>query len=141
MEQLSTFVMNHWVLVATLVVLSGLLLNNLVGAGLSGVASIDTQEAIRLINHQNAMVLDVRTPDEYKQGHILEALNIPVGLLDGRVTELNKHKEKPVVVNCRSGQRSARACSILKKHGFAQVHNLSGGIMAWEKANLPLTKK
>ncbi|MEK6749649.1 MAG: rhodanese-like domain-containing protein [Pseudomonadota bacterium] len=141
MEQLPNFVMNHWVLVGALVVLSGLLINNLVGGRLGGVADVDTQEAIRLINHQNAMVLDVRTPDEYKQGHILRALNIPLGLMDARITEISKYKETPVVINCRSGQRSARACSMLKKHGFTQVHNLAGGILAWEKANLPLTTK
>ena len=128
-------------LAGTFLVLSALLLNSLISERLGGAGSVDTTAAIGLINHQDAVVLDVRTQDEFKQGHILNAINIPVGLLDGRIGELNKHKEATVVVNCRSGQRSSHACNILKKHGFTKVHNLSGGIMAWEKAGLPLSKR
>jgi rhodanese-related sulfurtransferase len=67
--------------------------------------------------------------------------HIPLGQLAKRMAELEKYKDKPIVVACRSGHRSASACRTLKKHGFEQAHNLSGGIIAWEQASLPVTQK
>jgi len=61
--------------------------------------------------------------------------------LNARIKELDKFKSKPILVSCRSGQRSAQACRILKKQGFENVTNLAGGVMAWESANLPMEKK
>jgi rhodanese-related sulfurtransferase len=93
-----------------------------------------------LIN-DDALVLDVREDKEWAEGHIPNAKHIPLGQLSKRISELDKYKDKPIVVSCRSGHRSATACRTLKKDGFEQTHNLMGGIIAWENANLPVTKK
>ncbi|HEU0234109.1 MAG TPA: rhodanese-like domain-containing protein, partial [Gallionella sp.] len=93
-----------------------------------------------LINHKNALVLDVREEGEYKLGYILNSTLIPLGKLNERIGELEKYKEQPIVVVCRSGQRSATACVTLGKRGFAQAYSLAGGVTAWQKANLPLKK-
>ena len=111
-----------------------------IGARLSGVEQADTLKATRLYN-DDALVLDVREDKEWAEGHIPRAKHIPLGKLGERLAELDKFKGKPVLVNCRSGHRSARACGILKKAGFETVYNLEGGIIAWEKSNLPITKK
>ena len=87
------------------------------------------------------MFLDTREDAEYKSGHIPEAIHIPLKQLQERVSELNKHKDCPVIAYCRSGSRSNGAGSILKKQGFETVYNLGGGITAWQNANLPLSKK
>lgn len=124
-----------WVVVAVMIIYS------FVGSRLRGFASVNPAMATQLINREDALILDVREDNEYRDGHIINSLHIPVGYLKDRLKELEKHKDKPIIVGCRSGQRSSQACTILKKQGFANVYNLSGGIMAWKNDNLPLTRK
>ena len=138
MEQLLSFAAQQWYLLLALVVIIAMLVHSFVGA--VGVNNVPPNEAVTLINRQNAVVLDVRTDEEFKQGHIINSIHIPVGLLASRVNELERHKAQPLVVVCRTGQRSTQACSILRKQGFASLYGLSGGITSWQSANLPLAK-
>ena len=85
-------------------------------------------------------LIDVREQNEYDAGHVINSKLIPSGKLLERIGELEKYRERAIVVMCRSGQRSASACALLGKQGFTQVHNLQGGVMAWQKAGLPLEK-
>ncbi len=110
------------------------------GNRLRGIKEVDHIAAMQLINHKNALILDVREQGEYDAGHILNSKLISLGKLAERIGELEKYRERPIVVVCRSGQRSASACAFLGKQGFAQAYNLSGGVMAWQKASLPLEK-
>lgn len=103
-------------------------------------ASVSPNEAVMLINHGNALVLDVREDVEFAMGHIADARHIPLSKLASRLNELEKSKSKPVVVNCQSGMRSAKACAVLRKNGFTQVSNLAGGLAAWQSAKLPIAK-
>jgi len=134
------FLQDNWMLLALALASGAMLAWNFIGGSLSGVEQADTLKATRLYN-DDALVLDVREDKEYAAGHIPKARHIPLGQLAGRLHELDKFKSKPVLVACRSGQRSARACGMLKKAGFETVYNLAGGIMAWQRANLPVTKK
>jgi rhodanese-related sulfurtransferase len=130
---------NIWLVL--IAVTSGLmLLWSFFGNRLRGVKEVTCAAALQLINHREACILDVRELDEFKAGHLLNAKPIPLGKLRDRVGELERYREKPVVVVCRSGQRSATACALLDKAGFAQVYNLSGGVTAWQKAGLPLER-
>ncbi len=117
-----------------------MLLWSLFGNRFRGIKEVDTAAALQLINHKNAVVLDVRETGEYDAGHVLNSKLIPLGKLKERVGELKKHMDQPIVVVCRSGNRSATACVLLGKQGFAQVYNLAGGVQAWQKNNLPLEK-
>lgn len=108
---------------------------------LGGGQEVDATGAVQLINHENALVLDVREASEFNAGHIANAKHIPVGQLANSLKTLDKHKELTIVVNCRSGGRSAMACGVLRKNGFTKVYNLKGGITAWQQANLPTTVK
>ncbi len=141
MSQYITFVTNHWELFLALVVILGLLAGNTFSSRLRGYRTVTPQEATQLINREDAVVVDVREDSEYHGGHIINALHIPLGHVQQRVGELEKHKDKPIIVGCRSGQRSARACGVLKKAGFDNVYNLGGGVLAWQNAGLPLSKK
>lgn len=134
------FISNN-ILPISVAVLSGImLLWSLFGNRFRGVKEVSSAAALQLINHQNAVVLDVREPGEYEAGHLLNAKLIPLGKLKERVGELEKYKDQPIVVVCRSGNRSGTACFILGKQGFVQAYNLSGGVQAWQKASLPLEK-
>jgi rhodanese-related sulfurtransferase len=134
------FLQDNWMLVALAVVSGAMLAWSFVGGRLSGVEQADTLKATRLFN-DDALVLDVREDKEYAAGHIPKAKHIPLGQLANRLQELEKFKGKPILVTCRSGHRSTRACGMLKKAGFETVFNQAGGIIAWERANLPVTTK
>lgn len=107
---------------------------------MSGVKQVGPQEAVMLMNHGNALVLDVREQSEFADGHIGQAKHIPLGSLANRLGEIEKYKGKPIVAVCRSGNRSGVACGTLRKAGFENLHNLAGGMMAWDQAGLPKAK-
>lgn len=125
----------------SIAVISGImLLWSLFGNRFRGVKEVSSAEALQLINHKNAIVLDVREPNEYDSGHVLNSKLVPLGKLKERMGELEKFKEQPIVVVCRSGNRSGTACYLLGRKGFSQAYNLAGGVQAWQKNNLPLEK-
>ena len=135
------FIGNHPILILAFAGTLGALLATEISRRLSGMKSIGPVEATQLSNRDNAIFLDIRDDGEYTGGHIPQAIHIPLKQLPGRVAELEKHKDKPVIAYCRSGTRSNGAGSILRKNGFENVYNLGGGIAAWQNANLPLSKK
>ncbi|MEN8177180.1 MAG: rhodanese-like domain-containing protein [Pseudomonadota bacterium] len=138
MQQLIEFTMNHWILVLSFLIIGGLLIFNLL-QGTKG--SLDPHGATELINHQDAVVVDVRPAADFHKGHIISAINIPINGFKNQINSLHKHKEQPIIISCRSGSQSQAACQQLKKGGFEQVFNLRGGILAWQSANLPVTRK
>ena len=127
-----------WVAVA--VISGGMLLWSLIRGGLGG-AGVSPLQATLMINREDAIVVDVREPHEYAAGHVPNARHIPMGQVDKRLGELDRFKDKPVIVVCQSGNRSSSTCNALTKRGFEKVYNLSGGISAWEQAGMPVTKK
>jgi rhodanese-related sulfurtransferase len=141
MDQLITFTSNNIILVAAIILVSLMLIHSLVGEKLRGYSSVSPVQSTQMINREDAVILDVRESNEYSTGHIINSVHIPLSNLKNRLSDLEKHKIKQVIVACRSGHRSSQACVTLKKAGFEHVFNLSGGVMAWESANLPLIKK
>jgi rhodanese-related sulfurtransferase len=139
MHQFVSFVQRHWELFAGLFVVSSLLVYTELGARRLGVKRAGPHAATVLINHENAWVLDVREESEFKGGHIVDSVHIPLSQLQSRMTELGRYNGRPVIVGCRSGHRASRAGGMLRKQGFEAVYTLEGGLLAWENANLPLT--
>ena len=107
---------------------------------MNGGLEVDPAGAVQLINHDNALILDVREDNEFVSGHIPNAKHIPLGQLSNGLLTLEKFKDQTIVVNCRSGSRSSSACGILRKQGFTKVYNLAGGILAWQQAQMPTVK-
>jgi rhodanese-related sulfurtransferase len=138
-RDLLKFALDNIYLIAIALASGGMLLWPVLRRGAGG-ASVNTLEATQLINRQDALVLDVRNPEEFQKGHIMNARNIPLSQLDARFSDIARYKEKPVIVACESGNRSGGAAAVLRKKGFAQVYNLSGGIAAWQQAGLPVEK-
>jgi rhodanese-related sulfurtransferase len=118
-----------------------MLLLPLLKKGAGGVPNLSATLAVTLINRPDALVLDVRDDAEFASGHIAEATHIPLANLAERVGELKKYQNKAILVNCQRGARSAKACDILRKAEFTQVHNLQGGLNAWVEAKLPTVTK
>jgi len=103
----------------------------------AGVASVDVKQGAAL-QSQGALVIDVREPNEYAESHAPGTTLIPLGQLESRLSEIRAHQNQPVLLFCRSGQRSARAQEILVKAGFTKAVNMEGGLKAWSKAGLPV---
>jgi rhodanese-related sulfurtransferase/glutaredoxin len=134
-QQLADFATNNIILISAFVIILFLLLRTYIVP--AGAKSVTAMEAVRLINHQNALVLDVRTQEEFSKSHIVNAINIPMGLLSARLSEIQSRKSEPVILVCQSGNRSIQSARTLKKNEFTQLYNLSGGMMSWQQSNLP----
>jgi rhodanese-related sulfurtransferase len=137
-NQLIEFSSNHLVLVVALFAILALLIGGELRQRLGGVSNVGPVEATRMLSHDNAVMVDMRSDKEYREGHVVNAIHVPS---PDNLAALEKYREKPVIVYCNSGNRSAGFCSKLRKQGFASVHNLRGGVIGWQKAELPLQRK
>ncbi|UYG00003.1 MULTISPECIES: rhodanese-like domain-containing protein [unclassified Halomonas] len=137
-DQLFEFVMNHPLLVgAFLLVLLAWLVYETRSASTHAVSS---SEATQLINREDAVIVDVRESKEFKAGHIAGARNIPQSNLDSRMNELEKVKDKPIIVVCKHGQSAGAVQAKLAKAGF-NANKLKGGMAQWQADSLPVVKK
>ena len=141
LTQISEFAVNHLYLVAAFVVLLALVVFNEVKIATQRFASLTPANAVQLMNNEDVVVLDVRKASETAAGKIAKAVQIPVGAVKTRIAELDKHKGKTLLVYCKTGARSAAACKELSQHGFDKVYSLNGGLLAWQEAHLPISKK
>ena len=133
------FIVDNIFLVGVAFVSGAMLVWPLVRRGAGG-PSVNSLEATQLINRRDALVLDVRSADEFARGHILNARGIPLNELEARLADLERYKQKPVIVVCESGTRSGAGVALLRRSGFGEVFNLSGGLAAWQQAGLPVEK-
>ena len=101
-------------------------------------AEVDAATVAALTSNPAVFVLDVREPSEYAEGHIPGVTLIPLGTLGERLDEIPT--DRPVIVTCRSGNRSGQAVEFLRQQGYDNVHNMAGGILAWQAAGLPVEK-
>ncbi len=134
------FVIHNWYLFAALVVIVFLLVVGPITQRFYGIKNANAAQAVRLLNREGGMVVDVCEPNEFKNGHIPNAVNLPLAKLKEQVREIDRYKDKPVIVACRTGNRSVKGAVLLRKHGFPVVYNLAGGLHAWEKDNLPVER-
>jgi len=141
MQEYITFFQNHPLLIGGFIAVSGMILWTELRRFTKGYQELTPAEVVRLMNQGDTLLLDVREDSELAQGKIAGAKHIPLKNVVKRVSEVEKDKEKNVVVYCRVGNRSGLACSQLLKHGFEKVYNLKGGITAWQSDNLPTSKK
>jgi rhodanese-related sulfurtransferase len=134
------FVKQNAILVGLAIGSGFALLWPLLNRGTNGVPNISATEAVLLMNRSKPLILDVRDAAEFAAGHIQGAKNIPVAELANRLKEIEKFKDKTVLVHCQKGMRAKAACSILRAQQFSQLHNLQGGLDTWIEAKLPLNK-
>ena len=133
------FVKDNLLLFAIAFISGAMLLWPLIRRGTGGPWAT-TLEATQMINRQDAPVIDVREDAEFAKGHIVGARHIPLAQLEVRAKELQKYKAKPVIICCETGNRSSSAMATLRKLGFENVYNLSGGYAGWQQAGLPVEK-
>ena len=136
------FLSQNWHLILALVVILALLFLEPQLLKLSGIKPVGPLRVTQLVNRDSAIILDVCTHKEFGEGHIPDAINVPLSDIPGGLgKKLTKSKDKPVIISCRSGNRAKSAARKLNKQGFKDIYILSGGNMAWQKENLPMSKK
>lgn len=141
MGQIIEFVGNHPLLIVAFFATLGMLSFTEYTRLFSGVTGLAPYVATKMLNSGDAIFVDVRSDSEYKSGHIINARHMPVNNFDKHIHELDKFKEKDIVIYCDSGMRASKAAGKLKKNGFTSLSTISGGLTAWEKANLPIVSK
>ncbi len=132
------FILQNWALIAGITFITFMLLLEPLRMRMSGIQSATVFDAVTLSNHDGAIFVDVREKKETAVGVINGAYRAPLSSFDKDSVQLDKFKDKPVIVYCRTGNRSRSAAGKLSKKGFNRVYNLSGGILAWQKEKLPL---
>ncbi len=103
--------------------------------------SLSVADATQLINRRHAVVIDLRSADEYKQGHLPQAKNISLEAMQAKPDQINKNKRTPILLICQRGKHASKAQAILKQAGYAEVFTLEGGLEMWQKANMPVVKQ
>jgi len=141
MQQLLEFIGNHPLLVAAFAAVLGMLLYTEYLRFFSGIPNLSPYAATQLLNDGEAVFIDVRDEKEFKTGHIKGARSLPVNEVDKQAHDIEKYKERDVVVYCDNGMRASRVTGKLKKLGFTKLSTIAGGLAQWEKANLPLVSK
>ena len=141
LTQVSEFAVNHPFLVIAFMTLLALVIFNEVKIASQRFAALSPAGAVQLMNNEDVVVVDVREPSETTGGKIAKAVQIPFSGLSTRINELEKHKDKNLLVYCKTGARSGSACKQLGKAGFDKVYSLNGGLVAWQEAHLPISKK
>jgi rhodanese-related sulfurtransferase len=132
------FFVENWILILVAFVSGAMLVWPMVRRGGAG-TSVSSSEAVRLINREKGVLVDVSEPEEYAAGHAAGARNVPFGQLEGS-KELPANKSWPVLLMCPTGARAARAAAVLRKAGYERAAAVSGGTRAWRDAQLPIER-
>jgi rhodanese-related sulfurtransferase len=139
MDQLAEFAGNHVLLVLGLLGSFTLAVGYELRLKASGLTQVSAGEAVKLIN-KSAIVLDIRSPEAYRSGHIVNAKNISLAELQADPDQLNKKKNKLLLTVCETGAQAGKAANLLRRAGFENTFSLRGGIRGWQSESLPLVK-
>ncbi|RBO84688.1 rhodanese-related sulfurtransferase [Marinomonas aquiplantarum] len=137
MNQLIEFSINHWEMVA---VFFAILITLIFVEQKGGAQGITPAAATTLMNNEEAVVVDIRTEKEFNAGHITGAISIPATKMKDNLHRLEKHKDAPIILVCKSGITAGPSAKDLKKQGYSKVYKMQGGIAEWQSSNLPLVK-
>ena len=135
-----SFIQENWLLILVMFASGAMLVWPLAQRLFSPMKTVGNLNVTHLINHRDALLLDVRETAEYDGGRLPNAVHIPMSQLENRANELTKHKSRPIVAYCATGQRSRNAGAVLSKMGFSEIYHLHGGYRAWKDAGLPVEK-
>ena len=137
MDKFLEFTSNHVLLVSALMISFFVVVFTELRRKASGLVNIEAGDAVKLINN-DAVVVDIRGPDAFAHGHIVNAKNIPADELDAKIEQLSKYKSTPIVAVCDVGITTTKTVAKLREAGFESVFGLKGGMSGWGQAGLPV---
>ncbi len=137
MAEFLQFVSQEWLMVSIMMAFVFMLVMH---ETRRGGAALSPAQLTALVNNEDGLVIDVRDSKDFNEGHIVGAINIPHAKVASQLTQIEKHKQKPVIVVCRFGQHAGMVSKILKASGFENVSKLSGGMAEWQSSQMPVVK-
>lgn len=140
MDQFLQFVLDNWLLWLGFMVVLALIVTYESRTNVGGVNLLEPSQVVQLINHDNAIVIDIRDNNAFADGHIIGASHVPSDAVNQDHQKLKKYKDKPIVIVDSAGSQATKAGSTLHQQGFAKIYALKGGIQAWQQAGLPLNR-
>ena len=141
MQEYIAFFQENMILSLVWVGLLVALIMNIVKSSTAAYKEITAAQTTQLMNRENGVVVDIRSKDEFRKGHITDAVHIlPSDIKAGNFGSLENRKGDPIIVVCKTGQTAQESANLLAKAGFEKVNLLKNGLIAWNEANLPLVK-
>jgi rhodanese-related sulfurtransferase len=141
MQEYIAFFQENMILSVVWVGLVIALVMNIVKSTTAAYKEIGAAETTQLMNRENGVVVDIRTKDEFRKGHITDSVHIlPSDIKAGNFGSLENRKSDPIIVVCKTGQTAQESANLLAKAGFENVNLLKSGLIAWNEANMPLVK-
>lgn len=141
-EQAQQFAMNHTLMVIAWIALFVAVIFNLYKSATSKIKVVTNAEATQLINKEEGIVIDVRSDDEFKAGHIIDSLHLlPSDIKGNKLNTIEKYKTRPLIIADNNGLTAQSLANTLAKQGFEKVYALKEGVAGWRASNLPLVKK
>jgi rhodanese-related sulfurtransferase len=137
MDRFFQFLLNHWILTGLWL---GLFITLIVYLKAKAGSALSPHQTTLLVNRQDGVILDIRDKKVFEGGHIVDAVNIPQAKLKERLPELEKYRDKPLVVVCQMGHQSGEVVKLLEENGFTTVSRMSGGMTEWQSQGLPAVK-
>ena len=134
------FFIENWFLFAALGAIMVLLILDPLGMSGGSATAVSPMELSRLVNHEQAVLVDIRSKEEFAAGHIAKSRNIPLDEIESHSKKLEKFKKRPMVLICGSGNKTGKAATQLRKLEFDKLFQLTGGLVEWQKESLPLEK-
>lgn len=142
LHQIMPFVIKHWALCSAFAIVAVLLVFEELKNQGAGSGKLSAAAVTHLINREEGLVVDVRDANAFRDGHIVNAKNIPLPDIDHMQEKLlTTHREKPVILVDASGLKTPALLIRLKKAGFQRIFVLKGGMDSWKMDNMPVTKK
>jgi len=133
------FIAENWHLFLMALASGGMLAWPLLRQGAGGAGTVGTGEAVRLINREKGVLVDVSEPNEYGASHAAGARNVPFGQVETS-KDIPTNRQLPILLLCPSGARAGRAAALLRKAGYERAVAVAGGTKAWAEAQLPMAR-
>lgn len=141
MQEYIAFFQENMILSLVWVGLFGALIMSIVKSSTAAYKEVTAAQTTHLMNRENGLVVDIRSKDEFRKGHITDSVHIlPSDIKAGQFGSLENRKSDPIIVVCKSGQTAQESANLLAKAGFENVNLLKNGLIAWSEANMPLVK-
>ncbi|MEZ8196253.1 rhodanese-like domain-containing protein [Vibrio cortegadensis] len=141
MQEYVAFFQENMILAVAWIGLVVAVIMNIVKSTTAAYKEINSAETTQLMNRENGVVVDIRTKDEFKKGHITDAVHIlPSDIKAGNFGSLENHKADPIIVVCKTGQTAVESANLMAKAGFENVNLLQNGLAGWSEANMPLIR-
>ncbi len=141
MQQFLEFIGNHPILAGAFAIVLAAWIAYEIGRMARKWSEVGTLEAVRLINREDALVIDVSNSADHAAGHIIGAMHMPPSRIEAGNQQLLKHKDRPVLLYCKNGQVAPQMANRLVKLGFTNVHALAGGLTQWVADQQPVSRQ